>query len=246
MATLRYRGVFTPQVDPCFPEALSPKIYVLWHEYLLIPFYLRGYCNISMLLSQHGDAEILRHAAGLMGFECIRGSTSRGGSAAIMQLLERSQFNHLAITPDGPRGPRRHLAQGPVYLASRTGLTVIALGFGFDRPWRLKSWDRFAIPRPFSRACTVISSEMVIPPDLDREGVEHYRQQVEAVLARVTLEAERWAEQKIEPPQGAKTWRRKLPRALRRLSKNRRLDAAHDPATAKPRSSAVPTDPQVG
>src|SRR3954454_21393597 len=143
MATLRYRGVFDPKVEPSHPDSIKPKIYVLWHEYLLCPFYLRGHCNISMLLSQHGDAEILRHAAVLMGFECIRGSTSRGGSAALMQLIERSESNHLAITPDGPRGPRRRLAQGPIYLASRTGLTIVALGFGYDRPWRLKSWDRF-------------------------------------------------------------------------------------------------------
>ena len=55
---------------------------------------------------------------------------------------------NLTITPDGPRGPRRQLAQGPVYLASKLGMPIVAMGFGYDRPWRFNSWDRFAIPRP--------------------------------------------------------------------------------------------------
>ena len=59
---------------------------------------------------------------------------------------------HLTITPDGPRGPRRHMAPGPIYLASKLGLPLVLMGYAYDRPWRLHSWDRFAIPRPGSRA----------------------------------------------------------------------------------------------
>src|SRR5205814_10593948 len=69
-----------------------------------------------------------------------------------------------------------------------------AMGFGYDRPWRLRTWDRHAIPRPLSRARAVISPAIYVPSDLDRGGIESYRVQVERVLNRLTLEAEAWAE----------------------------------------------------
>ena len=84
-----------------------------------------------------------------MGFDCVRGSTYRGGARAIWELLERSRRQHLTITPDGPRGPRRQFAQGPIYLASRLQLPLVAMGFGYDRPWRVNSWDRFRRPAAF-------------------------------------------------------------------------------------------------
>jgi lysophospholipid acyltransferase (LPLAT)-like uncharacterized protein len=159
-----------------------------------MPLYLRGYCNVAMLLSLHRDADILNEVAGRMGFGCVRGSTFSGSAGAIRELLDRGRHMNLAITPDGPRGPRRRLAQGAIFLSSKLGLPIVAMGLGWDRPWRLGSWDRFAIPRPFSRARGVVSPAMTIPPNLDREGVEHYRLEVERMLNRMTLEAEAWAE----------------------------------------------------
>jgi hypothetical protein len=73
-------------------------------------------------------------------------------------------------------------------------MPLVAMGLGYDRPWRLNSWDRFAVPRPYSRARGVVGPPMTIPPDLDRDGVEHYRLQVERVLNRLSCEAEAWAE----------------------------------------------------
>ena len=101
---------------------------------------------------------------------------------------------HLTITPDGPRGPRRRLAPGCVYLASKLGLPLVAMGFGYDRPWRVRSaWDQFAIPRPCSRARAIPSGEIFVPPDLDRNGLEHFRLKIENLLNRLTAEAESWA-----------------------------------------------------
>jgi hypothetical protein len=108
--------------------------------------------------------------------------------------MQRSASMHLTITPDGPRGPRRVLAPGAIYVASKLGMPIVCIGVGYDRPWRFGSWDRFAVPRPGSRCRAVVSPAMRIPGDLDREGVEHYRQQVQRMLNRLTLEAEAWAE----------------------------------------------------
>ncbi|MBI2827094.1 MAG: lysophospholipid acyltransferase family protein [Planctomycetia bacterium] len=195
MSTLDYRvSFYDPTVDPVDPRYSGQKIYIFWHEYILFPIYMRGNCNLAMLLSQHIDAEVLSHVAHHLGFEFVRGSTRRGGVAALRELLARSRRMNLTITPDGPRGPRRRLAQGPVYLASKLSMPIVAMGFGYDRPWRFGSWDRFAIPRPFSQARAAVSPPMHIPPNLDRTGIEHYRRTVEDMLNRLTLEAEAWAE----------------------------------------------------
>jgi lysophospholipid acyltransferase (LPLAT)-like uncharacterized protein len=186
---------YGPAIDPIDPECRGQKIYIFWHEYILLPLYLRGHCNLTMLLSRHTDAEILSHVAYYQGFDFVRGSTNRGGVTAIRELLRKSRRMHLTITPDGPRGPRRQLAPGSIFLASKLGLPLVVMGYGYDRPWRVRrAWDRFAIPRPFSRARLVVSDEVFVPPNLDRDGIEHFRVRIEALLNRLTQEAEVWAE----------------------------------------------------
>jgi lysophospholipid acyltransferase (LPLAT)-like uncharacterized protein len=196
MSRLDYKVLYEePTIDPIFPECRGQKIYIFWHEYILFPFYLRGHCNLAMLLSRHRDAEILSYAAGHMGFEFVRGSTNRGGVGALREMLSKSREMHLTITPDGPRGPRRQLAPGCVFLASKLGLPLVAMGYGYDRPRRVKrAWDQFAIPRLGSRARAVVSGEVFIPPNLDREGLEHHRLETERLLNRLTDQAEAWAE----------------------------------------------------
>ena len=194
MGTLDYRVAhYDPSVDPAQRGCQGRKIYVFWHEYILFPIYLRGHCGLTMLLSRHRDADILSHAGRLLGFQCIRGSTFRGGTTALRELLRDGRRLHLAITPDGPRGPRRRLAIGPVYLASKLGLPLVAMGYGYDRPWRAPSWDQFAVPRPFSRARAVVSPHLRIPANLDRTGLETYRVRVERLLNQLTEKAEDWA-----------------------------------------------------
>ena len=213
MGTLDYKvAYYDPKVDPIFAECQGQKIYVFWHEYILFPLYLRGHCNLAMLLSRHRDAEVLSYAANHLGFEFVRGSTNRGGVSALRQLLAKSRDMHLTITPDGPRGPRRQLAPGCIYLASKLGMPLVVMGYGYDRPWRVRrAWDQFAIPRPGSRARAIPSSEIWVPPNLDREGIEHYRQCIESLLNRLTLEAEAWAESGKRKPGQSRLERRGAP-----------------------------------
>ncbi len=152
-------------------------------SYIPAPLYLRPNARLAILLSQHQDAELLSEAAHFAGLETVRGSTHRGGTAALKGLLSAGRGRNLAITPDGPRGPRRELAPGCIYLSSRLQIPLILLGVGYDRPWRYRRvWDQFAIPRPFSRARVVSSPRLQIPPDLDREQIEHYRVWIQNTL----------------------------------------------------------------
>jgi lysophospholipid acyltransferase (LPLAT)-like uncharacterized protein len=183
-----------PSVDPAHETFEGPVIYIFWHEYIPCPFYLRPHSNIAMLISRHRDAEWLSQAARYMGFQTVRGSTKRGGEAALRELFRRSRTMNLAITPDGPRGPRRRLASGCIYAASRLGLPLVPFGIGYDKPWRLPTWDRFAVPRPYSRARIMVGPRVWLPSDLDRDGIEQERERVENLLNLLTSEAETWAE----------------------------------------------------
>ena len=146
-----------------------------------------------MLVSQHRDGQWLSNAATKMGFRFVSGSTNSGGTDAIRKLKKLSNTSGIGITPDGPRGPRREMALGPIYLASRLGLPIVPTGFGFDRPHRLKTWDRFAIPKPFCRARSVMDEKIWVPRKLRKEGLEEYRIHVQSRIENVTKIAEDWA-----------------------------------------------------
>ena len=165
MGSLDFKcAYYDESIDPVKPSYAGQKIYIFWHEYILFPLYLRGNCNLTMLLSQHRDADILTRTAYHMGFQFVRGSSYRGGMTALRELVRRSRDMNLTITPDGPRGPRRVLAQGPVYLASKLGLPIVAMGFGYDSPWRLTTWDHHAIPRPGAAPAPSSAPNSTSPP----------------------------------------------------------------------------------
>ena len=193
MSTLEYRVLhYDRQLDPKY-GCDQPRIYVFWHEYIMIPLHLRGHCDLAMLLSRSRDADILTRVAFHTGFDCVRGSTNRGAAAALLELSRLGKNMHLTITPDGPRGPRRKLAVGAVFLASKLGMPIVPIGFGADRPWRVNSWDKHAIPRPFSQVRGLLGPAVNVPAGLDRQQLEEYRQRIERLLTDLTLEAEDWA-----------------------------------------------------
>lgn len=183
-----------PIVDPAFMTDQKKRIFIFWHEYISLYLYMRKNCNISMLLSKHRDADILEMLAHLFGFGTVRGSTNRGGIEAIRQMMLKGQSHHLTITPDGPRGPRRKMAPGAIYLASRLKMPLVLVGIGYDHPRRLKSWDRFALPKYGTRARVVASDDIYIPENIDREKIQFYCQKIEKQLTFLTEQAENWAQ----------------------------------------------------
>jgi lysophospholipid acyltransferase (LPLAT)-like uncharacterized protein len=195
MGTLRCRyRALGPEVEPHRVIDGRRFIYAMWHENLLLPAYCYARANVRVLVSQHADGQLLAEVCRHLRIPVIRGSTTRGGVEAVRRMLRAGREAHLAMTPDGPRGPRRQVQPGLVYLAARTGLPVVPVGVGYDRPWRLRSWDRFAVPRPWSRANCVTAEPITVPADADREELERYRLRVEDALGRVGRAAERWAE----------------------------------------------------
>ncbi len=194
IGSLRYRyQPLGPNVDPHQPGATQRIIYAFWHENLLLLAYQYGRPDIYVLISKHADGQLITEIAERLGFRSVRGSATRGGVQAVREMITRAgQDAHLAITPDGPRGPRREVQMGVVYLAAQTGLPIVPIGISFDRPWRARSWDRFALPRPGSRARTVTGALIHVPADADREQLERYRQRLEQAMHEVSRIADEW------------------------------------------------------
>jgi lysophospholipid acyltransferase (LPLAT)-like uncharacterized protein len=176
-------------VDP----AEGRLLYAFWHEGLLAPLATKP--KIRVLISQHTDGELIAQVCQRLGIGVIRGSTARGGCAALLDMIRSAEGPaHLGITPDGPRGPRRVLKPGVVIVASQTGLPIVPVGIGFSRAWRFTSWDRFALPLPGSTLTGVIGEPMVVPADLSRPALAQWVARVESALAEVTDLAESWAQ----------------------------------------------------
>ncbi len=133
----------------------------LWHNRLLLfPFVLRRFLfnrHGAALISASRDGELLADAIKRFDYDVVRGSSSRLGARAILQLSEMIASGHdVVITPDGPRGPAYELGPGIIFLAQKSGAAVLPVNMEYSSCWRIKSWDRFIIPRPFSKVRVII------------------------------------------------------------------------------------------
>jgi lysophospholipid acyltransferase (LPLAT)-like uncharacterized protein len=182
-----------PSVVPTQEGLTSRYIYAFWHENMLGLQAQYARPDIRILISKHADGELIAEMAQHLGFGVVRGSTTRNSVEAVRQILRLGQQSHFAITPDGPRGPRRKVQMGLIYLAARTGLPIVPVAIGFHRPWRMNSWDRFALPRPFTSLTCVTAEPITVPAEADKDALERYRQQAEQALLDLGDLAERWA-----------------------------------------------------
>lgn len=191
MSTLRYRHAFLDGDEHPANPRCKRFIYALWHESILFPAVFRT--TIHILISQHADGELIAQACRHLRVKTVRGSSTRGGTQALLQLLRISQQSHLLVTPDGPRGPRRKVQLGLIFLASQTGLPIVPCGVAYPQCWRARSWDRFAVPLPWTTALGVAGQAISVPPGLNRKKLEAYRDLVEQNMLAATAAAERWA-----------------------------------------------------
>jgi len=152
---------------PYDPNQQQHFIMTVWHARILVmPYGFRGWPGY-MLASQHRDGRFIADAVGLMGIEAIYGSSTRGGARAMLEMVRRVRRENcdLGITPDGPKGPREVVQPGVAQLAMKTGLPVWPVCAATRRHWRANSWDRFYIPKPFTRGVLVYGDYLYIDRD---------------------------------------------------------------------------------
>jgi lysophospholipid acyltransferase (LPLAT)-like uncharacterized protein len=194
MSTMSYRHrSLEPELDRKRSTDVGPRIWALWHENLLLPLYQYGQRGLSVLISQHADGTFITGVCRQMGLRVVRGSSTRGGAEAMQALTRAAAHGGIVITPDGPRGPRRKLQPGVVALAAKTGLPLVPLGFGYQRAWRMRSWDRFAIPVPGSLGTCVGGEPIEIPYGASRSQIVASIPMVEERMHFVSDLAESWA-----------------------------------------------------
>ncbi len=151
----------------------KPVIFTLWHGQMLPLLYQHRNEGVAILISEHGDGEIIARIAKSLGYNTVRGSTSRGATRALVAMAKVLEGGtDLAITPDGPRGPARSVAPGVLAVSQRTGAPIIPIGLCARRAWRLKSWDQFVIPHPFSRVDIAYGDPVTIRSGSAREAAD--------------------------------------------------------------------------
>jgi lysophospholipid acyltransferase (LPLAT)-like uncharacterized protein len=188
-ATLRVRH----EPADLVPRFLAPgaRVYAFWHGRLLVPAATVRGNGTAVMVSRHADGEVIARIVERLGFATVRGSSTRGGATALHDAIAGLRAGRsTVVTPDGPRGPLEVAHPGAVFAASRAGVPLVPVGVGVRGAWRLRSWDRFRIPRPFTTVALVLGEELRPPPDLEGESLEAWRRRLEEGLAAANARAE--------------------------------------------------------
>ena len=191
-STLRYEvsaeDCSEPQ-DRMFPD--PPVVGPFWHRSVFPATYHFRNRGMAVMTSRSFDGEYIARIISLFGFVPVRGSSSRGGSQALLGMHKIIEQGHIAaFTIDGPRGPRYVAKPGPVLLARNTQVPIRCFYVALSRKWELNSWDRFMIPKPFARAHVRFAAPLVVPADADEAQMKEMHQRMQAALERVRMYAE--------------------------------------------------------
>lgn len=145
-----------------------------------------AYIPAKTLVSKHQDGSWLSEFMKHFDLGAVRGSSSKGGATALKKLLATAEKCHIVITPDGPRGPRHKVKPGIVYLASQTGIPIVANTNAVSRYWDIAgSWTNQIVPKPFSKVILLTGTPIHVPEDISREQMEKYQALIEADLERL-------------------------------------------------------------
>lgn len=196
--TVTRRDIFDEYVEQ------GNNIFVFWHSrlfYLVYYYMLRApRCKVCMLVSMSRDGDYGAALVRRLKQEVVRGSSSRGGQAAVRNLVSRiASGSNVAITPDGPRGPALTVSEGVVKLAQMTGARIIPVSYSASRRFLLKSWDRFIVVKPFGRVHVAFGEPIRVPRRISFEQRRHFVKQVaRALLALDQTCTEKLADRAVE------------------------------------------------
>lgn len=172
-------------------DAIHPGIFPFWHRCVLSAAWIFRRRNLAVMTSRSLDGEYIARVIQRLGYVPIRGSSSRGGQRALLEMQTFvNQDGGAAFTIDGPRGPRYVAKRGPIHLAKATGVAITPFYVAVANKWELNSWDRFLIPVPFSRALVRVASRIYVPRDADEATLEMKYREMQSALERITEFAE--------------------------------------------------------
>ena len=192
-ATLTITQVNRGPVDRLWQQG-DNIIACFWHGRLLAMPFARQGSGAKVLISRHRDGEFIARVIRYFGLGTIRGSYGKRSVSPVRQMLaELKQGTDIAITPDGPKGPRYQMKQGIVELARLTQRPIVPVTYGASKKKLFNSWDRFLLPYPFSRIFFLWGDPIYVPRDLRGDDIERKRQEIEGALISLTQTADRMA-----------------------------------------------------
>jgi len=164
-------------------KKISDKVlYAFWHSRLIGLCYAHRFQQVGIMVSKSFDGEWISRLVTKIGYQVYRGSASRDGSAGLLEMLKNMPGGDLALTVDGPRGPAEKVKYGVITLAAKAGLPIVPITILAKRAWRLKTWDRFMLPKPFSTITVLRGPHMTIPPDINKDDFKSFKVKIEKAI----------------------------------------------------------------
>lgn len=174
-----------------FPATIS----ALWHDRILLSSYFWRHKGIVVMVSRSFDGEYIARAAQRLGFGVVRGSSTRGGSAALAEMARLMQKGlSTTFTVDGPKGPRCKAKPGAITLAKKTGVPVVPMIIETKSFWTVNSWDKLRIPKPFTRAKVFLAAPIFVSAEADETELENKRLELQSKLDELVILGEQWRE----------------------------------------------------
>ena len=173
----------SPNVSPYAPTGDARYLYCIWHDAIIGVLFSGRVRHLAGLASRHADGAYVAHAMEALNIRAIRGSSGRAGAAAIREIQTTATDVHIAVTTDGPRGPRREVKDGMIFLASRTGRPIVPVAFDATSAWRpVGKWTDLVIPKPFSKVIAAGGEPIYVPADLSRDDFAQWRDRVQLAM----------------------------------------------------------------
>lgn len=187
-----------PGISPYEDTGGERFIYCIWHDGILGPTFGGPQSQVAALTSQHTDGTLVAEVLSCVGITPIRGSSSRGGARAVKQMMEAAANHHIVIATDGPRGPRRTVKDGVVYLAAQTERAIVPVVFSGASCWRPRGkWTDLVLPKPFSRAHMIAGVPIRVPSRLTKQDRQMWTSLVQQAMDDLGGEVERLASGKL-------------------------------------------------
>ena len=177
--TWRVRFIGREYIDDLTGKG-KPFVLVFWHGDMLMGWYFHRNRSYSSLVSMSRDGDVLSEILRQWNYFVVRGSSSKGGKDARMQMEELIRAGKvLVVTPDGPRGPRYEMKMGAVRIAQKTGVPLVSVAFKVKHAYYLKSWDKFTVPLPFTKIIVQYRAPEMIEPELEGDALDEYRDELQ-------------------------------------------------------------------